>query len=119
MIKYAICTDRFEFKFPKGRSIPDMTGQEIFDTYFSGDTRITSNSFDPDYVAVFDTKEAAMAEWERNYKDFGLTYQQDGNVMQFLVGDIAYLEEQIFDDDGFITSGDIWEYSAMPYTKED
>ena len=118
MKKYEIFTDTFEFHFSKP-SIPAMTAEEIFQTYWSCDTRITSNCLDPRRECSFDTKEEALAEWEKNYKDYGRTWESKGWAVYLLCGEMAWLEENEYDEDGnFDYGGDTWLYSVEPNEKE-
>ena len=121
MKKYEIYTDTFEFRFGRYEdSIPEMSGYEIFQTYLSCDTGITTNSLDPHLEASFDTLEEARAEWEKNYKNYGRTWAEKGNALWLLRGDIAYLEGNEYTEEGdFDQGGDVYECSAEPYEKEE
>ena len=120
MKKYEIYTDTFEFRFGRYEdSIPEMSGYEIFQTYLSCDTKITTNSLDPHLEASFDTLEEARAEWEKNYKNYGRTWAEKGNVFWFLRGQLAWLDENEYTEDGeFDQGGALWESSVQGYRKE-
>ena len=117
MTKYEIYTDTFEFRYGRSRdSIPAMAADEIVDTYLSCDDRITSNFLDPTMEASFDTEEEALAEWRRNYIDYGWTEAEKGSALWVLRGRLAYLAENEYDEDGDFIQGETMQYiSAEPY----
>lgn len=119
MKKYEIYTDDFQFHFGRGRdSIPAMTGDEILDTYLSCDDRITANIRDPRREASFDSLEDALAEWEKNYKNYGSSSAAKSGAVWQLMGRLAYLEANEYDEDGeFDQGGEIYVSSAGNYIK--
>lgn len=124
MEKFEIMTDNFEFRFGRSLdSIPAMSAAEIFDTYLSCDTTITSNSLDPTRRASFDTLEEAQAEFSRNYANYGRTSPERGSLWWLLVGDLAWIERNEYDEDGeFDQGGETYALSAAAYepdTEED
>lgn len=117
MTKYEILTDSFEFHFgTSATKIPSFTADEIFDTYMSCDTRITSNSLDPEHAASFDTAEEALAEFRAHYADYGTTRLEKGNVIYLLCGRLAWVEQNDYNDDGdLIDCYGVLALSAEPY----
>ena len=108
MTKYEIFTDRFEFR--AGARLQNWTSGEVFDEYQAG----TANC--PKLECSFDRLEDAVAEFEKNYKDSGRTWAEATNVHWLLIGEVAFLEENEYDDDGdFVQGGDIIDFSAEPY----
>jgi len=114
MKKFEIYTDHFEFRFPGVASIPSASADEIWSWY------LEESCNQPHLEASFDTIEAAQAEWQRNYASYGRTAESKAfGGTPLLVGDLAYLEENIYDDDGeFVQSVCVWNYSAEPYQSE-
>ena len=111
MTIFEIKTDNFEFRFGTYKnSIPSMTEQEVFDTYLG------ESCNDPTIRESFDTLEEAREEFSKNYSFYGSTYPEAGNVFWLLRGDLAWIEENEYDDDGeFISGSNVWEYSAQGY----
>ena len=119
MIKYEIYTDSFEFRMGTNKEhIPNMSANDIFDTYMSCDTRITSNSLDPCLRGVFDSEEAAMDAWAA-YKGWGGTYLEKGQTQWLLRGDIAWMESAEYDGDDYDYGLDYLCIAAEPYAKEE
>lgn len=121
MIKYEIKTDSFEFRMGTRKSaILAMSADEILDTYFSCDTRITSNSLDPEQRESFTDEAEAVAFFKANYSDYGKTTLEHGNTQYLLRGDLAWLEENEYDEDGeFDHGGAVLELSAEAFTPEE
>jgi len=122
MTKFEIKTDSFEFRFyTRTRDeLPAMTAAEILETYQSGDTRITSNSLDPETVGSFDSLEDAKKAFARFYANYGRTAARRADIGYNLAGELAWIEENEFDDDGeFIQGGVVYDYSAEPYEPEE
>jgi hypothetical protein len=119
MIKYKIYTDSFEFRIkPNKDRIPNMSADAIFGTYWSCDTRITSNSLDPCLRGVFDNEADAMAAWE-TYKDWGRTYLEKGQTQWLLRGVIAWMESAEYCGKDYDYGLDYLCVSAEPYIKEE
>ena len=120
MNKFEIKTDSFEFRFGTSRdSIPAMSAAEIFETYQIGDTTITSNSLDPDRVASFDTLEEARAAFAKNFADYGRTRAERGRVFWLLRGELAWIEENEYTEDGDFDQGGVtYDVSAEAYEPE-
>ena len=122
MTKYEIYLDDFQFRMgtTSKNLIPSMSADEIFDTYMSCDTRITSNSFNPTCVGRYETKESAERDWEF-YKNWGRTYAEKGQTQWILRGELAWLEELDFDDDGedCLEVNGTLAISAEPYKGEE
>ena len=121
MTVYEICIDDFQFRMGTVKElIPSMSEDEIFDTYMSCDTRITSNSLCPTCIGRYETKSAAEAEWEF-YKNWGRTYAERGQTEWLLRGDIAWMESLEYDDNGedFIGTNGTIHVSAEPYKREE
>lgn len=118
MIKYEIYTDSFEFRMGTNKErIPNMSANDIFDTYMSCDTRITSNSLDPCLCGVFDSEDAAQAAWSA-YKDWGRTCLEKGQTQWLIRGDVAWMESAEYNGDDYDYSIDYLCISAEPYAKE-
>ena len=121
MTKFEIKTDSFEFRMGTRRSaIPSMSADEIMDTYFSCDDRITSNSLDPEQRESFCDENEAREFFKANYGNYGRTSLEHGNTQYLLRGEIAWIEENEYDEDGeFDQGGAVIEFSAEPYTVDD
>ena len=115
MTKYEIMTDRFEFHFGTSkRSIPAMTESEIFNEYLSG------NANCPTREASYDTLEEAQEAFRKRYTNHGSTYAQPGYCFWLLVGDLAWIEENEYDEDGeFDQGGDVYDISAEAYQPDE
>lgn len=112
--KFEIRTDHFEFHFGKYKgSIPTISDEEIFDWY-------QRSCCDPVTVEEYDTLEEAKEAFKESYSDYGHTRAEKGNAFWFLVGDLAWIEENIFTDDGdFDQGGWTYDFSAVGYEKEE
>ena len=121
MTKFEIRTDAFEFRMGTKQSrISSMSASEIMDTYFSGDTRITSNSNDPAARESFDNEDIARAFFRKHYASYGRTRLERGSTEWLLRGKIAWLEQNEYDEDGeFDQGGGVLEFSAEPYNATD
>ena len=121
MTKFEIKTDSFEFRMGTRESaIQPMSADEVMDTYFSCDTRITSNGLDPEQRESFDSMDEAVAFFRKNYSGYGRTRLEHGNTQYLLRGQIAWIEENEYDDDGEFDQGSaVIEFSAEPYTVDD
>lgn len=112
MTKYEIKTDAFEFRMGYGR-IPAMSGDEIYDTYMSG------GFLNPKTECSFDTLDEAKAAFAEKFSGYGHTELVRGSAGYLLIGRMAWIEENEYDDDGeFDHGGDIWQFSAAPYDPE-
>ena len=111
MTKYEIKTDHFEFDFGAAKnSIPCMTADEVFGTYEN------ESANDPKTEATFDTLEEARAEFAAHYANYGSIRAERGNVFWCLVGNVAWIEENEYDEDGdFDQSCGTYDISAEPY----
>ena len=114
MKKFEIYTDHFEFRFPGITTTPSASADEIWAWYQE------ESCNQPNRESSFDTIEEAKAEFQKNYANYGRTTESRAFTgTPLLVGDVAYLEENIYDDDGeFIQSVCIWNYSAEPHQSE-
>lgn len=125
MIKYEIMTDSFEFRMGTKNidKIPAMTASEIFDTYMSCDTRITSNSLDPVLNESFSDEKEAVEFFKANYSNYGQTRLEHGDTQYLLTGDLAWLAISEYDDDDdeelYSESLGVLAVSAEPYEPED
>lgn len=118
-VRWEIKTDSFEFHFGRYEaSIPTMSADEVFDTYQSCDTRITSNSIDPTTEASYDTEEEAREAFRRDYSSYGSTRAEKGCTVWLLTGEFAWIEQVWYDDDGEFDQSVILEYSAEGYDAE-
>lgn len=111
MTKYEIKTDRFEFRFGKSKdSVPAMSAGEIFDEYLNLDGNC------PELKASYDTLEDARAAFVKHYANYGTTYAQASNVFWLLLGDVAWIEENEYNEYGEFEQGsDIHDFSAEAY----
>lgn len=116
--KYEIATDHFEFRMAD--CLVPLTDAEIMNTYFSCDTRVTSNSLDPVYHESFENEDEAVEYFRRHYGDYGITKLQKSNVGYLLTGRIAWLEANEYDEfDEFFQGGDVIVFSAERFEVED
>lgn len=115
MIKYEIKTDTFEFRFGTSKnSIPSMTAEEVFEEYQSG----SSNC--PELVGSFDSLEDAEKAFSRFYANYGRTWAERGFCFWLLRGDVAWIEENEYDDDGEFDQGGVtYDVSAEAYEAEE
>ena len=112
MTKFEIKSDNFEFRFTG--HMPSQSAQEIFDQYLSGSAN------DPVLEASFDTLEEAKAEFAKNYANYGRTRLERNGKIGFLRGDLAWIEENEYDEDGeFDQNCGVWEISAEPFSADD
>jgi len=115
MTKYEIYTDLFEFGFGKGKSsIPDATADDIWAWYMEESCQY------PEMVGSFDSREDAKAAFNKNYANYGETHAEKGNIWWHLRGRVAWIEVNIYDDNGEFDSSDgVIELSAEPYKGEE
>ena len=115
MTKYVIKTDSFEFRFGTYKnSIPYMNAEEVFNSY------LRESCNDPVIRESFDTLDEAWEVFEKNYSFYGSTHAEKGNVFWLLRGDVAWLEEEEYDEDGeFDQSNGIYKFSAESYYDEE
>lgn len=115
MTKFEIKTDRFEFRFGTSKdSIPAMTADEVFEEYLQGSCN------DPELQASFDSLEAAQEEFKAHYAGYGRTYAEKGYIFWLLVGEVSWIEEAEYDEDGeFLEMNGTWAVSAEGYKNEE
>lgn len=115
MTKYEIKTDNFEFRFGTSKdSIPQMSGAEVFENYLNGSAN------DPHLDASYNTFEEAQAEFSKYYANYARTRAEKGNTFWFLRGEVAWIEENEYDEDSeFDQGGDVWVYLTEPYEVEE
>ena len=112
MTKFEIKTDRFEIR--TSALLESQSADEVFDWYMEQDANC------PTIEAAFDTLEDARREFTKNYADYGRTYHERGNVGYLLTGRVAWIEQNEYDEDGeFDQGGDVWEFSAQPFSADD
>lgn len=95
MRKYEIYTDSFEIKFGRlESSIPATDAETVFRWYL--------NELDDNrrLRASFETLEEAQAEFGKAYSDYGRTYPTRGVASWLLCGELAWIEENEYTDDG-------------------
>lgn len=111
MTMYEIKTDRFEFSNPK-KHWTSQTVDDIIEMYLG---LYECNS--PKLEAGFESLEEAKAEFESHYRNYGNTRETTGWAgMHLLVGEIAFLEENEYDEDGEFDQGGDWiDWSVEPY----
>ena len=115
MIKYEIKTDRFEFRFGTSkRSVPTLSAEEVFEEYQrQGETC-------PQIEGSFDSLEDARKAFTRTYANYGRTWAERGFCFWLLLGYLAWIEENEYDDDGEFYQGDVtYDVSAMRYEAEE
>lgn len=106
MKKFTIYTDNFEFRF-SGR-IPELDDNDIRDLYLSKST-------DPHFEAQFDNEAEARAEFETNYSSYARIRRESAFTgAPLLVGDLAYLEEAEYTEDGEFDQGGDWIMESLP-----
>ena len=112
MTKYEIKTDSFEFSNSR-ESWPSQTADDIIDLYHSP---YEYNS--PKLEASFESLDEAKAEFESNYRNYGSTREVVGWAgMHLLIGEIAFLEKNAYDEDGEFDQGGDWiAWSVEPYS---
>lgn len=115
MTKFEIKTDHFELRFGTSRSsIPAISADEIFEAYQDR----TCNC--PTIEASFDTLAEARAEFEKAYATRGTTRAEKGNNWWLLVGNVFWIEENWYDEDGeFDQGGWTYDFSAEAYEAEE
>jgi len=112
MKKYEIMTANFEFRFSIGRPIPSQTADEIFDTY------LDQADLNPHREAVYTDEAEALKAFSAEFGSYGYTREEKSyNGFPLLVGQLAYLEANIYDDDDdeFIQGDSILAFAAAPY----
>ena len=114
MIKYEIKTDDFEFRFGTSKdSIPEMSASEVIDFYMDGDCN------DPHLEARFDTLEEAQADFSKHYANYGRTRAEKGYTFWLLRGEVAWIEENEYDEDGEFDQGGVtYGFSVEGYAPE-
>lgn len=115
MTKYEIYTDSFELGFGKAKSsIPNATADDIWAWYMEESCQY------PEMVGAFDSLENAKAEFNKNYANYGETHAEKGNIWWHLRGQVAWIEETIYNNDGdFESDGGTLDFSAEPYNVEE
>ena len=115
MTKYEILTGSFELRFGTSRdTIPAMSAAEIFSDYQNLPAKC------PEIKASFETINEAREEFSAHYKNFGTTYAQAGGAFWLLMGEVAWIEENEYDEDGeFDQGGVVHDFSAAGYEPED
>lgn len=113
MKRYEIYTDTFEFRFGRYKdSIPSMMVGEVWQEY-------VCQQNDPALVKSFENLDEALAFFRENYADYGRTWAEKGHVFWFLRGQLAWLDENEYTEDGeFDQGGTLWESSVQRYRKE-
>lgn len=102
MKKYEIMTDTAEILRSKSiQSFPAMSADEIFDAYRS----LTSQA--PHREGSYDTLEEADAVWQALYAKSPRTYAQAGSPFAVLIAEVAWIEENEYDEDGEFDQGGI------------
>lgn len=111
MTKYVIYTDDFEFRFGTSRdSIPTASPVQIWEWY------LAESANDPHAAEEFSDRNEALEYFYDNYGDgWPSTYAQKSSVFWLLRGEVAYLQEEEWDEDECIQGGDILLYSAERY----
>ena len=115
MTKYEICTNDFQIRCGTTKdSIDSYTEWELFDAANYNDC------YAYELRASFDTEAEAREFFDKNYKDYGRTWAEKGNVFWILRGRLAWIEINIYDENGEFDSGDgVVELSAEPYEGEE
>jgi hypothetical protein len=112
MKRYAIYTDTFEIRFGPRYKVHAMTEDEISAAYWQEQN-------DPLRRESFDTQEGAKSFFSAHYADYPTTrlYKHVDNAY-YLVGELAWLEEQDTGEDDVIQQADIVEEMIVPYTPD-
>lgn len=111
MKKYEIFTDRFEFRAGAKARLYAVTADEVFDDYLA-----TCDTC-PKLESSFDNLSDAISEFNKNYRNWGRTWAEKGFVNWLLVGEVAYIQEMEYDENGdFDQGGDVIDFSAADYT---
>lgn len=115
MRKYEICTNDFQIRCgTKKSSIPSYTAWELYDEANYNDC------YAYELQASFDTQAEAREFFDKHYKDYGRTWAEKGNVFWILRGRLAWIEIDIYDENGEFDSYDgTIELSAEPYKGEE
>lgn len=114
MTKYEILTGSFELRFGTSRdTIPAMSAEEIFSDYQDLQAKC------PEIKASFETINEAREEFSAYYKNFGTNYAQAGGAFWLLMGEVAWIEENEYDEDGeFDQGGAVHDFSAAGFEPE-
>ena len=111
MIKWEIYTEDFEFR----GNFSEASEQDIIDLY-------NQQSFiNPHCEEQFDTEAEARAEWNKFWKDYGMTRHERGYTgIHLLRGRLAFLTCNKYTDEGdFDQGGDWYAYAIEPYKAEE
>ena len=112
MKKYEIMTDNFELRLGRTDDARELTAADVFTEYQEEDANA------PALVESFDNIDEARAAFRAHYANYGSTRAVRGEAGWLLLGQVAFLIENEYDEDGdYDQGGDIWEYSAEPYSK--
>lgn len=110
VIKYEIWTDRFEIRIGRTEDARTMTEREVFDEYLAEDAN------NPHLAGTFDTQEEAEEHFKRYFANYGTSRAVRGTAGWLLVGQVAYLQADEYDEDGeYIQGGDILMTSSEAY----
>lgn len=71
---------------------------------------------DPELIRSFDNKEEALSELQ-NYKSD--IRELKGNLGTYYQVTEYYVQENTYDEDGFVEGGDVWEFTKMQELKEE
>lgn len=112
MKKYEIMTDNFELRLGRTDDARELTAADVFTEYQDEDANA------PVLVESYDNIDEARAAFRAHYANYGSTRAVRGVAGWLLLGQVAFLIENEYDEDGdYDQGGDIWEYSAEPYSK--
>lgn len=111
MTKYDLYTERFEFRTERGL---EWTTQDIIDAYDREGNRF------PTLIAQADTLEEIIPLFEKESRGARTDEVQGYCNRVFLTGEMYWVEENEYDDDGEFDQGGGWiKYRVIPYTKEE
>lgn len=110
MTKYDIMTDNFELRLGRTNEARALTADEVFSEYQAEDANA------PMLIESYDNYDDALAAFNKTYANYGSTRAVRGVTGWLLLGQVAFLIENEYDEDGeFDQGGDVWAYSAEAY----
>ena len=111
MTKYEIMTDNFELRLGAANRVREMSADEVLCEYQDQ----TANA--PTLVESYDSLDEARAAF-RTYANYGSTRLERGVTGCLLVGQLALLVENEYDEDGnFDQGGNVIDSAVGPYRK--
>lgn len=110
MIKYEIWTDSFEIRIGRAENARSLTEREVFDEY------LEESANAPRLEKSFSSPEEAEAYFKAHFAKYGTSRSMRGTAGWLLIGQVAYLQADEYDEDGeYIQGGDILMTSSEAY----